>query len=213
MADRPAWLSFGTPNETGAAGTTLNSPSAPPLLVEFHQPLHFVIRDESKDESRSAANGLSVVVLPNEQNEKDEARDDVTPEELAYIEQVRRLVTEKYASGQFERPADYQPPPVGTMASGRMCDLCELAHYTPWYAEFHQPLKFTILDCDACDVPIAVFSEHRVELSPEEVSFMEEALNMVGEQKYSGKFPKWMFDHNMRQIPDHYHFHVRPLLW
>ena len=212
MADRPVWLSFGTPNETDAASTTLNSP---PLLVEFHQPLHFIILDESKDERRDAADGLSVVVLPSE-NEKNEARHDttdVTSEELAYIEQVRRLVTEKYTSGQFERPADYQPPPVGKMASGRMCDLCELAHYTPWYAEFHLPLKFTILDCDACDVPIAVFSEHRVELSPEEVSFMEEALNMVGEQKYTGKFPKWMFDHNMRQIPDHYHFHVRPLLW
>ena len=215
MADRPSWLSFGTPHETRAAGTTLTSPSSPPLLVEFHQPLHFVILDEGQDERTGAADGLSVVLLQSENapNEKDETRNAVTPEELAYIEQVRRLVTEKYTGGQFERPADYQPPPVGTMASGRMCDLCELAHYTPWYAEFHLPLKFTILDCDACDVPIAVFSEHRVELSPEEVSFMEEALNMVGEQKYTGKFPKWMFDHNMRQIPDHYHFHVRPLLW
>jgi hypothetical protein len=211
MADRPSWLSFGTPNGISTAGTT---PDSPPLLVEFHQPLHFAIFDDEKN----ASDGLSVVILPNEQdkndkNEESTARNDVRQEELAYIEKARHLVAEKYASGQFERPADYQPPPVGTMSSGRMCDLCELAHYTPWYAEFHLPLKFTILDCDACDVPIAVFSEHRVELSPEEVSFMEEALNMVGEQKYTGKFPKWMFDHNMRQIPDHYHFHVRPLLW
>ena len=153
-----------------------------------------------------------MLVLQKEHEEHKE-HDEVTPEELAYIEKARRLVTDKHASGQFERPADYQPPPLGTMASGRMCDLCELAHYTPWYAEFHLPLKFTILDCDACEVPIAVFAEHRVELSAEEVSFMEEALNMVAEQKYTGKFPKWMFDHNMRQIPDHYHFHVRPLLW
>lgn len=205
MAVRPSWLSFGTHNETGAAATTLDSP---PLLAEFHLPLHFAIFDNEKKTS----DGLAVVILPNE-DEGSTERDDVTQEELAYIAKARGLVAEKYASGQFERPADYKPPPVGKMASGRMCDLCELAHYTPWYAEFHVPLKFTILDCDACDVPIAVFSEHRVELSPEEVSFMEEALNMVGEQKYTGKFPKWLFDHNMRQIPDHYHFHVRPLLW
>jgi hypothetical protein len=122
-------------------------------------------------------------------------------------------VADKQASGKFERPADYQPPQVGKMPSGRVCDLCELAHYTPWYAEFHRPLKFTILDCDACEVPIAVLAEHRVALTPDEVTFMEQALNMVAEQKYTGQFPKWTFDHNMRQIPDHYHFHVRPLLW
>jgi diadenosine tetraphosphate (Ap4A) HIT family hydrolase len=50
-------------------------------------------------------------------------------------------------------------------------------------------------------------------VTPEEVAYMEKALNLVAEQKFAGKFPKWMFDHKMRQIPDHYHFHVRPLLW
>ena len=192
MTDCPAWLSFSALDETPAS-------VFPELLVEFHQPLHYVICNQHPD-------GLSVVVL-----EKD--RSAATPEELAYIEKTRDLIAAKHASGKFVRPADYQPPPVGTMPSGRMCDLCELAHYTPWYAEFHRPLRFTILDCDACDVPIAVLGEHRTELTEDEVAFMEEALNMVAEQKYTGTFPKWMFDHNMRQIPDHYHFHVRPLLW
>lgn len=191
MTDCPIWLLFGTLDETPI-------PSAfPGLLVEFHQPLHYVICDQNAD-------GLSVVVFD---------KSAVTPEELAYIEKTRNLITTKHTSGKFARPADYRPPPVGTMPSGRMCDLCELAHYTPWYAEFHLPLRFTILDCDACDVPIAVLGEHRTELTGDEVAFMEEALNMVAEQKYTGKFPKWMFDHNMRQIPDHYHLHVRPLLW
>ena len=40
-----------------------------------------------------------------------------------------------------------------------------------------------------------------------------EALSLVAEQKFAGKFSKWIFDHQMRQIPHHYHFHVRPLLW
>lgn len=95
----------------------------------------------------------------------------------------------------------------------RPCDLCQLARYTQWYAEFHHPFPFTILDCDSCDVPIAVLGEHRANVTPEEIAYMEKALHLIAEQKYSGKFPKWIFDHQMRQIPDHYHFHVRPLLW
>ncbi|MGE4093341.1 MAG: hypothetical protein AB7G75_21155, partial [Candidatus Binatia bacterium] len=95
----------------------------------------------------------------------------------------------------------------------RPCVLCVLAHYTQWFAEFLVPVRFTILDCVACDVPMAVLGEHRVEVSPEEVAYMEKALSLVAEQKFAGKFPKWIFDHQMRQIPDHYHFHVRPLLW
>jgi hypothetical protein len=55
--------------------------------------------------------------------------------------------------------------------------------------------------------------EHRIDVSAEEIAYMEKALALVAEQKFAGKFPKWIFDHQMRQIPDHYHFHVRPLLW
>ena len=191
MADRPAWLSFGSPGEAL-------------ILVELYQPLHCVVLN-------SGPGPLSVRVLPDK--EGDTKPDELSARKVVYIEKIRRLVADKQASGKFVRPAGYQPPPVGSMASGRVCDLCELAHYTPWYAEFHQPLKFTILDCDACEVPIAVLAEHRVELTPDEVAFMEEALNLVAEQKYTGQFPRWTFDHVMRQIPDHYHFHVRPLLW
>ena len=65
----------------------------------------------------------------------------------------------------------------------RPCDLCVLARYTQWYAEFHHPLRFTILDCDSCDVPIAVLGEHRVQVTPEEVAYMEKALSLVAEPK------------------------------
>ena len=102
---------------------------------------------------------------------------------------------------------------LAAAAGGNICDLCEMAHYTQWYADYFLPFKFTILDCDSCDVPIAVLGEHRVDVRPETVEVMERALNLVAERKYAEKFPKWMFDHNMRQLPDHYHFHVRPLLW
>ena len=52
----------------------------------------------------------------------------------------------------------------------RPCDLCVLARYTQWYVEFHYPFKFTILDCDSCDLPIAVLGEHRTEVTPEELA-------------------------------------------
>ena len=48
------------------------------------------------------------------------------------------------------------------------CDLCELKEYTPWYASFTQPFRFTILDCDSCDTPMAVLGEHRAEPTAEE---------------------------------------------
>jgi len=43
------------------------------------------------------------------------------------------------------------------MAQGAArCELCRLERYTRWYAEFHHPFPFVILDCDSCDVPMAV---------------------------------------------------------
>ena len=186
VANHPVWLSQGAPQ-----GET-------PPLVLFHYPLAFTLV------GREAGARLTVTV---------ETRlDDISAADLAYMEKVLNFVTAQQQRGNV-RPLDSQPAPVGTMPTGRMCDLCEMAQYTQWYAEFYAPLRFTILDCDSCEVPIAVLGEHRVEVRPQEVAFMENALNLVAEQKYTGKFPKWMFDHNMRQIPDHYHFHVRPLLW
>jgi len=38
---------------------------------------------------------------------------------------------------------------------------------------------------------------------------MEEALALVA--AHAKSFRKWVFDHRMRQIPEHYHFHARPL--
>ncbi len=188
MANHPAWLSQGVPQ-----GET-------PPLVLFHYPLAFTLVGRE-----GGAPPTVTVETP---------LDDIRAEDLVHMEKVLNFVTEQQKRGTV-RPQlpDSQPPPAGTMPTGRMCDLCEMAHYTQWYAEFYSPFHFTILDCDSCEVPIAVFGEHRVAVRPEEVAFMENALNLVAEQKYTGKFPKWMFDHNMRQIPGHYHFHVRPLLW
>jgi hypothetical protein len=87
------------------------------------------------------------------------------------------------------------------------CELCELAPTTTWYAEIDEPFRFVILDCDSCDVPMAVLGEHRAVPNDDERAVMQDALTQIAEEKY----PKgWFFDDHMRQIPDHYHLHARP---
>jgi hypothetical protein len=87
------------------------------------------------------------------------------------------------------------------------CELCDLARTTHWYAEFEQPVRFVILDCDSCDVPMAVLGAHRRRATSEELSTMKRALAEIADQKYP---QGWFFDEHMRQIPEHYHLHARP---
>ena len=91
------------------------------------------------------------------------------------------------------------------------CDWCELKEYTPWYASFTQPFRFTILDCDSCDTPMAVLGEHRAQPTIEERTFMVEALALVARSKYGDD--EFIIDGVMRQIPDHCHMHARPKRW
>lgn len=89
----------------------------------------------------------------------------------------------------------------------KVCELCELARTTTWYAERTDPFPFAILDCDSCDVPMAVLGEHRRSPSEEEKAVLRAALAEIADAKYP---QGWIFDDNMRQIPDHYHAHARP---
>jgi len=90
---------------------------------------------------------------------------------------------------------------------GERCELCELVRSTRWYAQFFDPLPFTVLECDSCDTPMAVLGEHRSQVSEFEKRLMQEALTVVGRALDLGEFH---FDDRMRQIPDHYHLHARP---
>ena len=88
-----------------------------------------------------------------------------------------------------------------------ICELCECARMTRWYAEYDQPFRFVIMDCDSCDVPMVVLGEHRREPTAAERAVMQQALPTIADTKY----PKgWYFDDHMRQIPEHYHLHARP---
>ena len=88
-----------------------------------------------------------------------------------------------------------------------MCELCELAATTTWYAVYERPFRFVLLDCDSCDVPMAVLGEHRVQPTADERATMQAELAKIADAKY----PRgWYFDDHMRQIPEHYHVHARP---
>jgi hypothetical protein len=87
------------------------------------------------------------------------------------------------------------------------CELCDLKRTTRWYAQFHHPVAFTVIDCDSCDVPMAVLAEHRTTVTAAERAAIERALALVAESVDLGEV---FFDDRMRQIPDHYHMHVRP---
>lgn len=87
------------------------------------------------------------------------------------------------------------------------CELCELREYTQRYCAFVYPFRFTILDCDSCDTPMAVLGEHRATPTEAERAFMIEALSLVAKAKFGdGGF---VVDDVMRQIPDHCHIHAR----
>ncbi len=115
------------------------------------------------------------------------------------------------------RPTQKTPRFIGPAAFGyettivntrdETCELCELTRSTTWYAEHSEPFPFTILDCDSCDVPMAVIGEHKRALDETESEVVRRELARVADEKYP---QGWVYDDNMRQIPDHYHIHARP---
>ncbi|MBM4269936.1 MAG: hypothetical protein FJ144_25590 [Deltaproteobacteria bacterium] len=89
------------------------------------------------------------------------------------------------------------------------CELCALARTTRWYAQYREPFAFTILDCDSCDTPMAVLGEHRAAISEEERAVMTGALRHLADALAMCDPDDLWFDDKMRQIPDHYHVHLR----
>ena len=85
------------------------------------------------------------------------------------------------------------------------CDLCEAARITPW---FHEDDICWIAECEICAVPMVVWRGHGVTPPSDELAHMHERLAIVVGEYFT-------FDHyvddNMRNIPDHYHAHARPV--
>jgi hypothetical protein len=85
------------------------------------------------------------------------------------------------------------------------CDLCEAARLTEW---FHEDDLCWIAECEICAVPMVVWKQHDPRPPADVKAELHARLAMVVERHFT-------FDHyvddNMRNIPDHYHAHARPV--
>ena len=88
------------------------------------------------------------------------------------------------------------------------CELCEAARFTHWYYEDE---ICWIADCEACSTPMAVWKSHGTEPEPGEVDWMLECLTEVGLDRFGEGVAS--VDRTMRQVPDHFHAHLRDPHW
>jgi hypothetical protein len=95
------------------------------------------------------------------------------------------------------------PPDALVQVDG--CDLCEAARITPW---FHEDDVCWIAECEICDVPMVVWRFHGVRPPDEHLTHMLEHLARVAGDTLTVEH---YVDDNMRNIPDHYHAHARPV--
>ena len=91
------------------------------------------------------------------------------------------------------------PPP------DERCDLCEAARITPW---FHEDNVCWIAECEICAVPMVVWRHHGVTPPSQHHAHMLDRLRDVVNEHFG--FEHYVDDH-MRNIPDHYHAHARPV--
>jgi len=85
------------------------------------------------------------------------------------------------------------------------CDLCTAARLTPW---FHEDDLCWIAECEICATPMVVLRRHERSPSPEVRTALHDRLAAVVAAHFD--FDHWVDDH-MRNIPDHYHAHARPV--
>ncbi|MSO37701.1 MAG: hypothetical protein EXQ69_05550 [Acidimicrobiia bacterium] len=94
---------------------------------------------------------------------------------------------------------------MSSMPAADHCDLCEAARITEW---FHEDDICWIAECEICAVPMVVWREHGTEPEKTILEHMHERLGAVVLEHFT--FEHYV-DDNMRNIPDHYHAHARPL--
>ncbi len=85
------------------------------------------------------------------------------------------------------------------------CDLCEEARITPW---FHEDELCWIAECEICAVPMVVWRAHDAAPPDEVKAELHARLARVVRAHFT--FEHYV-DDNMRNIPDHYHAHARPV--
>jgi len=85
------------------------------------------------------------------------------------------------------------------------CDLCAAARITEW---FHEDDVCWIAECTICDVPMVVWRHHGTAPPVEHLEHMHEQLARVARDTLTVEH---YVDDHMRNIPDHYHAHARPV--
>ena len=81
-------------------------------------------------------------------------------------------------------------------------ELCNLYDYREIRTRFyHEDEICIIVDCEICAVPMAVLKRHTPTPTVEEREHIHAQLRALGDGR---------LDDIMRNIPDHYHAHLRP---
>ena len=88
---------------------------------------------------------------------------------------------------------------------GPECDLCEEARMTTWY---HEDELCWIAECEICAVPMVVWRRHEAAPPDDVKAELHARLADVVAEYF--EFEHYV-DDNMRNIPDHYHAHGRPV--
>lgn len=81
-----------------------------------------------------------------------------------------------------------------------MCDLCELVDGDVHTKKYLETKRWIVVDCDTCNIPMAVYKEHTRAVPNKEIDFILDELKHL----FPDRTPRW----KMRKIPDHFHFHM-----
>lgn len=118
------------------------------------------------------------------------------------------------AAGCLAAPADTAASDGDVAAQGisgekaaTACELCMLQRKTRWL-DVSDP-RFAIIECDACDMPMAVWRTHRMDVPPAGLRDMQRALEAVADAELGAD--AYYVDTIQRTISDHLHWHARPL--
>jgi hypothetical protein len=93
---------------------------------------------------------------------------------------------------------------VSEFARLASCELCRAARITPWY---HEDDVCWVAECDICAVPMVVWRFHGTAPPAAHVAHMRARLGEVA----AAEIGEYYVDDHMRNIPDHWHAHARPL--
>jgi len=84
------------------------------------------------------------------------------------------------------------------------CPICRAERITTWY---HEDDVCWIADCEICATPMVVWRWHGTDVPADHRDHMARRLAEVADRVFDGHY----VDDHMRNIPDHWHAHARPV--